>query len=140
MTNGSDLWDDFSDSSLEEDLSDESDSLESLPSWGSSFLEGAFRSPPPCDLSSRLVDNDEINFSSFPTMYNTPLLVVIEPFKEMVSSTSSVEIFVSKKSRRKRVKKIELSFLEFDLLMQKQILGRFKIVRKNSQHNALKDT
>lgn len=73
-------------------------------------------------------------------MYNTPLLIVIEPFKEMVSSTSSVGIFVSKKSRRKRVKKIELSFLEFDLLMQKQIPGRFKIVLKNSQHNALKDT
>ena len=98
LTNGSDLEDDFSDSSLEEDLSYESDSLESLPLGESSFLEGAFRSPPPCDLSSRLVDHDKVNFSSFPTMYNTPLLLVIEPFKEMVNSTSSVVIFVSKKS------------------------------------------
>ena len=45
LTNRSDLEDDFNDPSLEEDLSDESDSLESLPSGESSFLEGAFRFP-----------------------------------------------------------------------------------------------
>ena len=75
LTDGSDLEDDFSDSSLKEDFSDESDSLESLPSGESSFLEGAFRSPPPCDLSSRLVDNDEVKFSSFPRCIIHPYLL-----------------------------------------------------------------
>ena len=42
LTNGSDLEDAFSNSGLEEDLSDESDSLESLPSGESSFLQGLY--------------------------------------------------------------------------------------------------
>ena len=52
LRDGSDLEDNFSDSRVEEDLSDESDSLESIPPGDESFSEGASRSLPPCDLSS----------------------------------------------------------------------------------------
>ena len=41
LRDGSDLEDNFSDSCVEEDLSDESDSLESFPAGDESFSEGA---------------------------------------------------------------------------------------------------
>jgi len=65
LRDGSDLEDNFNYSSIEEDLSDESDSLESLPPGEESFSEGAFRSLPPCDLSSRLADNDEVTIFNY---------------------------------------------------------------------------
>ena len=60
LRDGSDLEDNFNDSSIEQDLSDESDFLDSLPPEEEIFSEGAFRSLPPCDLSSQLADNDEV--------------------------------------------------------------------------------